>query len=148
MDQSCLTKYFSRYGPNIVINILLELSSLATVTEHTVYPTKDAHGLAVMFSFIHMIISYGFKISVLLNAHLPYSSGLLHWHWGNHMIVPVPVKPTRRIWVKSVGTKPKQSTTKLCIILRIRCMFGPKAGLNVPQQFVSLASVTDHKYAT
>ena len=21
-----------------------------------------------------------------------YSSGLLHWHWGNHMIAPVPVK--------------------------------------------------------
>ena len=27
-------------------------------------------------------------------------------------------------------------------------MFGPNVGLNVPQQFVSLASVTDHKYAT
>ena len=22
----------------------------------------------------------------------PYSSGLFHWHWGNHMIAPVPVK--------------------------------------------------------
>ena len=22
----------------------------------------------------------------------PYPSGLLHWHWGNHMIAPVPVK--------------------------------------------------------
>ena len=22
----------------------------------------------------------------------PYPSGLLHWHWGNLMIVPVPVK--------------------------------------------------------
>ena len=22
----------------------------------------------------------------------PYHSGLLHWHWGNHMIAPVPVK--------------------------------------------------------
>ena len=22
----------------------------------------------------------------------PYTSGLLHWHWGNHMIAPVPVK--------------------------------------------------------
>ena len=29
----------------------------------------------------------------------PYSSGLLHWHWGNHMIAPVPVKQPWRIWV-------------------------------------------------
>ena len=26
----------------------------------------------------------------------PYSSGLLHWHWGNHMIAPVPVKQPQR----------------------------------------------------
>ena len=84
----------------------------------------------------------------LQNTHLPYPSGLLHWHWGNHMVAPVPVKQPRRIWVKSLGIKPKQSITRLCIILRMCCMFGPKVGLNVLQQFVSLASVTDHKYAT
>ena len=28
----------------------------------------------------------------------PYPSGLLHWHWGNHMIAPVPVKQPWRIW--------------------------------------------------
>ena len=76
----------------------------------------------------------------LQHTHSPYPPGLLHWHWGNHMIAPVPVKQPWRIWVKSVGSKPKQSTTNLCIILRMCCMFGPKAGLNVPQPFVSLAS--------
>ena len=29
----------------------------------------------------------------------PYPSGLLHWHWGNHTIAPVPVKQPWRIWV-------------------------------------------------
>ena len=73
----------------------------------------------------------------LQNTHLPYSSALLHWHWSNHMIAPVPVKQPWRIWVKSVGSKTKQSTANLCIILRMSCMFGPKVGLNVPQQFVT-----------
>ena len=35
----------------------------------------------------------------------PYSSGLLHWHLGNHVIAPVPVKQPWRIWVKRTGTK-------------------------------------------
>ena len=29
-----------------------------------------------------------------------YPSALLHWHWGNHMISPVPVKQTWMICVK------------------------------------------------
>ena len=29
----------------------------------------------------------------------PYHSGLLHWHWGNHMIAPVPVKELWKICV-------------------------------------------------
>ena len=29
----------------------------------------------------------------------PYPSGLFHWHWGNHMIAPVPAKQPWRIWV-------------------------------------------------
>ena len=38
----------------------------------------------------------------------PYPSGLLHWHWGNLMIAPVPVKLPWGIWVdrprESMGT--------------------------------------------
>ena len=48
----------------------------------------------------------------------PCSSGLLHWHWGNHMIAPVPVKQPWRIWI-NISHKSsnkyditKQSTTK------------------------------------
>ena len=36
---------------------------------------------------------------------------LVHWHWGNCMIAPVPVKQPWRIWVKSVFTKAKRDTT-------------------------------------
>ena len=35
----------------------------------------------------------------LLWSFYPYSSGLLHWHWGNHTIAPVPVKQPWKIWV-------------------------------------------------
>ena len=28
----------------------------------------------------------------------PYTSRLLHWHWGNRMIAPVPVKRPWRVW--------------------------------------------------
>ena len=33
------------------------------------------------------------------NQFYPHSPGLLHWHWGNHTIAPVPVKQPWRIWV-------------------------------------------------
>ena len=38
----------------------------------------------------------------------PYPSGLLHWHWGNLMIAPVPVKQPWNIWEK----QPHESTDK------------------------------------
>ena len=31
----------------------------------------------------------------------PYPSGLLHWHWGNHMIAPLSAKESWRIWVNT-----------------------------------------------
>ena len=34
----------------------------------------------------------------------PHSSGLLHWHWGNHMIAPVPVKEAWKMWVNWLMT--------------------------------------------
>ena len=32
----------------------------------------------------------------------PYPSGLLHWHWGNPRIAPVPVKQPWNIWGKYI----------------------------------------------
>ena len=34
-------------------------------------------------------------------------SGLLHWHWGNSMMAPVPVKQPWRIWVNKSYEFPK-----------------------------------------
>ena len=52
----------------------------------------------------------------------PYPSGLLHWHWGNLTIAPVPAKQPWWIWINTSCefimndciTTTKQSTTKLC----------------------------------
>ena len=38
----------------------------------------------------------------LMLDDLSISSGLLHWHWGNHLIAPLPVKWPWRIWVNTV----------------------------------------------
>ena len=52
----------------------------------------------------------------------PYPSGLLHWHFGNLTIAPVPAKQPWWIWINTSGefmmndciTTTKQSTTKPC----------------------------------
>ena len=52
----------------------------------------------------------------------PYPSGLLHWHWGNLTIAPVPAKQPWWIWMNASFefimndciTTTKQSTTKPC----------------------------------
>ena len=52
----------------------------------------------------------------------PYPSGLLHWHYGNLTIAPVPVKQPWWIWINTSCefimndciTTTKQSTTKSC----------------------------------
>ena len=36
--------------------------------------------------------------------------GLLHWHWGDRMIVPMPVKQSRSVWMTSNET---ENTTNL-----------------------------------
>ena len=52
----------------------------------------------------------------------PYPSGLLHWHYGNLTIAPVPAKQPWWIWINTSCefimndwiTTTKQSTTKPC----------------------------------
>ena len=63
---------------------------------------------AYVCSFIHELRSNNcahgscfvvFCCGFVMVGFTPYTSGLLHWHWGNHMIAPVPVKQPWRIWV-------------------------------------------------
>ena len=68
-----------------------------------VYPMKYVQGFVVV-----MMSAF----SGLLGFIYPYPSGLHHWHWGNHMIAPVPVMWPWKIWVKSnnyLATKMQQS---------------------------------------
>ena len=52
-------------------------------------------------------------LSGFMGWHYPYPSGFLHWHWGNHVIAPVPVKQPWRIWVKSTLNQPQQNTQSM-----------------------------------
>ena len=46
----------------------------------------------------HSLLIYIYMHCSALMIHV-YPSGLLHWHWGNHAIAPVPVKQPWRLWV-------------------------------------------------
>ena len=84
---------------------------LCSMIIHTVYPKKYAHGFALLcfVVVIHWLI-------------FPYPSGLLHWHYGNLTIAPVPAKQPWWIWINTSCelimndciTTTKQSTTKPC----------------------------------
>ena len=76
------------------------------------YITRNMHTVFALLCFvvvIHWLIS-------------PYPSGLLHWHWGNLTIAPVPAKQPWWIWINTSCefimndciTTTKQSTTKPC----------------------------------
>ena len=42
----------------------------------------------------------------------PHCLGLFHWHWGNHMIAPVPVNRPWTIWVYQLhGSQGTDNTT-------------------------------------
>ena len=49
----------------------------------------------VLYSTCHEICTQFvlcYAVWLVIGGFPPFSSGLLHWHWGNHMIAPVPVK--------------------------------------------------------
>ena len=46
-----------------------------------------------------------------MSSLYPYPSGLLHWHWGNHVIATVPVEVTLKDMGKNYQPKPQQNAT-------------------------------------
>ena len=48
----------------------------------------------------------------------PYSSWLLHWYWGNHMIAPVPVNRPWQMWVNAS----QESIKHWCITTKTESM--------------------------
>ena len=76
--------------------------------QNKLYPMKYVHSF-VLLCFVVVVFSV---YSGFIRNVYPYPSRLLHWHlhwhWGNQMIAPVPVKLPGRIWLKSAMNKPKQ----------------------------------------
>ena len=63
-----------------------------------------SHEIITRFCYVLFYSDYIIVSGGSIWVFHPYSSGLLHWHWGNHMIAPVPVKQPWRIWIKSINT--------------------------------------------
>ena len=70
----------------------------------------------------HTVFALLCSVVVIHWLIFPYSSGLLHWHYGNLTIAPVPAKQHWWIWINSSCefimndciTTTKQSTTNPC----------------------------------
>ena len=45
------------------------------------------------------VCAWLYSVVIWYSQFFIYPSGWLHWHWGNHMIAPMPVKPPWRIWI-------------------------------------------------
>ena len=100
-------KSYPKYGVSIVSNYVTELKiqGWAITLQSSISPACPINHL---YDFV--LCCYVVDVSSVLSRSVyPYHSGLLHWHWGNHMIAPVPVKLPWMIWVKHTSTKPQQS---------------------------------------
>ena len=79
---------------------------------HVQYITRNIRTVFALLCFV-MVIHW---------LIFPYPSGLLHWHCGNLMIVPVPAKQPWWVWINTSCelimndciTTNKQSTTQPC----------------------------------
>ena len=92
--------------------VIVSNSCLCDVFAHLQYIPRNMHTVFALLCFvvvIHWLI-------------FPYPSGLLHWHYGNLTIAPVPAKQPWWIWINTSCefimndciTPTKQSTTKPC----------------------------------
>ena len=83
-----------------------------------------------------------------INIYYPCASGLLHWHWGNHMIAPVPVKWPWRICLNKLHKSPiadNQNKTKhnktMSIYYGTWCIFMGWIQWNVAQFHIHCSKV-------
>ena len=70
-----------------------------------VYPKKHVH----LLCFFVVLSSYQDSFCSIY----PHTSGSLNWHWGNRMIIPLPVNWTSRTWVKLGSTQQQQKATNV-----------------------------------
>ena len=85
----------------------MKLSCSGDVAIHSIVRPKK-YGwrfvVFVLFCFVLFLLSTGW--------FYPYPSRLLHWHWGNLMIAPVPVKQPWRIWINATQESNMNNKTK------------------------------------
>ena len=104
-------------SPNLVI-ITSELHHLGAAVRGLTYIEYIPRNMHTVFALLCFVVVIHWLI-------FPYPSGLLHWHWGNLTIVPVPAKQPWWIWINTSCefimndciTTTKQSTTKPCTYL-------------------------------
>ena len=78
--------------------------------DHEVYPIKHVNSFVLLCFVWDMLYVSGRRCDALI---YPYCSGLLHWHWGNRTIAPVPVKLPLRKWVDRPVPHPNQTHRSL-----------------------------------
>ena len=79
-----------------------------------------SHEISTVFYVLYFVMLFIFVAGIMWSSH-PYPSGLLHWHRGNHMIAPVPVKQSWRIWVPNCN---KTEENKIVCIFRDHSGYG------------------------
>ena len=88
----------------------------------SVYPAIYNDNVQYIPRNMHTVFALLCFVVVIHWLIFPYPSGLLHWHWGNLTIAPVPAKQPWWIWINASCefimndciTTTKQSTTKPC----------------------------------
>ena len=73
------------------VNFLLPVTSQKSSHHCHIFRFIMTHNICTAYipRIILQVLCFGTLVSC---QFYPYTSGLLHWHWGNHMIAPVPVK--------------------------------------------------------
>ena len=110
--QDCLLNLLFRRRPKKTSNLSVTSLCAGNSPVTAEFPTQRASNVENVFIWWrhqHLQVSRAlFCIQNLVKFHFvyifmwfiyPYHSGLLHWHWGNHMIAPVPVKQPWKICV-------------------------------------------------
>ena len=106
------SEILTRYWSNLYRSETAFCSQKKLVDGQVQYISRNMHTVLALLCFvvvIHWLI-------------FPYPSGVLHWHWGNLTIAPVPAKQPWWIWINTSCqfikndciTTTKQSTTKPC----------------------------------
>ena len=127
---------------SVVIRLSLEqaLSYHITVTSHEYHSQAQSFVYRhISFKWVAIIALYSVFFLSDSGQFYSHPSGLLHWHWVNHAIAPVPLKQHWRIWVNELHAFSRTQMTPKST----KCM-----GYTRPHQLTcSSFTVSDHGYA-